>query len=197
MFKAIVIGASAGGMHTLKDLLKMLPANFELPIIIVQHIAPSSDNYLVEFLNSHCKLNVKEADEKEIIKKGFVYLSPPNYHTLVEDDLSLSLSAEEKVNYSRPSIDVLFISASDAYKNNLIDPAQADEEAILNSQAKLMDTLKANTKIQFRRLKATKVGTKNSILYMHLIDEWRNMSLHLVNLYKSYRDFSDYQSNSK
>ncbi len=120
MFKAIVIGASAGGMHTLKDLLKMLPANFELPIIIVQHIAPSSDNYLVEFLNSHCKLNVKEADEKEIIKKGFVYLSPPNYHTLVEDDLSLSLSAEEKVNYSRPSIDVLFISASDAYKNSLI-----------------------------------------------------------------------------
>ncbi len=77
------------------------------------------------------------------------------------------------------------------------DPAQADEEAILNSQAKLMETLKANTKIQFRRLKAAKVGTKNSILYMHLIDEWKNMSLHLVNLYKSYRDFSDYQSNSK
>ncbi len=77
------------------------------------------------------------------------------------------------------------------------NPAQADEEAILNSQAKLMDAIKKNTKTQFRRLKAAKVGTKNSVLYLHLIDEWRNMSLNLVNLYKSYRDFSDYQSNSK
>ncbi len=77
------------------------------------------------------------------------------------------------------------------------NPAQADEEAILNSQTKLMDAIKKNTKTQFRRLKAAKAGTKNSVLYLHLIDEWRNMSLNLVNLYKSYRDFSDYQSNSK
>lgn len=120
MFKAVVIGASAGGMHTLKNLLSKLSEDFFLPIIIVQHIAPTSDNYLVEFLNKSTKLKVKEADEKEFIEKGFVYLAPPNYHILVEEDSTLSLSADEKVNYSRPSIDVLFLSASDAFREKLI-----------------------------------------------------------------------------
>ena len=120
MFNAVVIGASAGGMHTLRDLLSKLPEDFFLPIVIVQHIAPTSDNYLVEFLNKSSKLKVKEVDEKEIIKKGFVYLAPPNYHILIEEDSTLSLSADEKVNYSRPSIDVLFLSASDAFQEKLI-----------------------------------------------------------------------------
>lgn len=120
MFNAVVIGASAGGMHTINKLLSKLPENFLLPIIIVQHIAPTSDNYLVEFLNKNTKVIVKEVDEKEIVKKGVVYLAPPNYHILIEEDFSISLSADEKVNYSRPSIDVLFLSASDAFKEKLI-----------------------------------------------------------------------------
>lgn len=120
MFNAVVVGASAGGMHTINKLLSKLPENFLLPIIIVQHIAASSDNYLVEFLNKNTKLIVKEVDEKEIVKKGVVYIAPPNYHILIEEDFSISLSADEKVNYSRPSIDVLFLSASDAFKEKLI-----------------------------------------------------------------------------
>jgi two-component system chemotaxis response regulator CheB len=120
MYEAIVIGASAGGMHAIRDLLTKLPEDFQFPILIVQHISPTSDNYLVEFLDKTCKLSVKEADEKEQLKKGFVYLSPPNYHLLVEEDFTISLSADEKVNYSRPSIDVLFYSASDTYKDRLI-----------------------------------------------------------------------------
>jgi len=120
MFKVVVIGASAGGMYTINSLLSNLPEGFSLPIVIVQHIAATSDNYLVEFLNKHTKLTVKEVDEKEFIKKGFVYLAPPNYHILIEEDSSLSLSAEEKVNYSRPSIDVLFLSAADAFKEKII-----------------------------------------------------------------------------
>ena len=120
MYKAIVIGASAGGMHTLKLLLSGLESDFNMPILIVQHISPSSDNYMVEFLNKNTKLTVKEADEKESLKNGIVYLSPPNYHMLVEEDFTISLSAEQKVNYSRPSIDVLFMSASDAFKKHLI-----------------------------------------------------------------------------
>lgn len=76
------------------------------------------------------------------------------------------------------------------------EPSQADEEAILKSQVELLDAIKRSNKNQFRRLKAAKVGTKNSILYLNITDEWKNMSLHLVNLYKSYRDFADYQSNS-
>ncbi len=120
MYKAVVIGASAGGMYAIKTLLASLPGNFRIPIIIVQHLAPDSDNYLVEFLDKNTGLTVKEADEKEVVKGGFVYVCPPNYHILVEENMSISLSADEKVNYSRPSIDVLFYSAADAFQESLI-----------------------------------------------------------------------------
>jgi len=120
MYEAIVIGASAGGMFALKKLLSSLPADFRIPIIIVQHIAANSENYIVEFLDNSTKLKVKEVDEKEKISKGFVYICPPNYHLMVEHDHTLSLSADEKVNYSRPSIDVLFYTAADSFKSKLI-----------------------------------------------------------------------------
>jgi two-component system chemotaxis response regulator CheB len=120
MYEAIVIGASAGGMAALNNLLAGLPGDFNIPIVVVQHIAPTSENYIVQFLDKNCHLSVKEVDEKEKLQKGFVYLSPPNYHILIEEDSTISLSADEKVNYSRPSIDVLFFSASDAFKEKLI-----------------------------------------------------------------------------
>jgi len=120
MYRAIVIGASAGGLYAIRDLLVPLPSDFRIPIIIVQHLSPTSENYMVEFLNKTTSLNIKEVDEKEPIKPNMVYIAPPNYHVLIEEDETFSLSADEKVNYSRPSIDVLFYSAADIYKNNLI-----------------------------------------------------------------------------
>ncbi len=119
-YNAVVIGASAGGFHAVKKLLAQLPKDFSLPVIIVQHISPSSDNYMATYLNDNCKLRVKEADEKEDILPGYVYISPPNYHLLVEEDFTLSLSTTEKVNYSRPSIDILFETAVYAYGDSLI-----------------------------------------------------------------------------
>ncbi len=119
-YKAIVIGASAGGFFTLGKLLALLPHNFSTPILIVQHISPTSDNYMPIYINSRCKLNVKEADEKEPILPGFVYFAPPNYHLMVEEDHTISLSNDEKVNYSRPAIDILFETAAYAYESNLI-----------------------------------------------------------------------------
>jgi two-component system chemotaxis response regulator CheB len=120
MYKAVVIGASAGGFHALRKLLAKLPKGFSMPIFIVQHISPTSDNYMAKFLNKNAELIVKEADEKEIIAGGTVYIAPPNYHLLIEDDLTISLSTEGKVNYSRPSIDILFESAAYVYGSNLI-----------------------------------------------------------------------------
>lgn len=120
MYRAIVIGASAGGLYAIRDLLIRLPSDFEIPIIIVQHLSPSSENYMVEFLNKSTSLKIKEIDEKEPIKPNMVYIAPPNYHVLIEEDETFSLSADEKVNYSRPSIDVLFYSASDIYMKSLI-----------------------------------------------------------------------------
>ena len=78
-YKAIVIGSSAGGLNALRTLLTMLGDNFTIPIIIVQHTSPSSDNYITTYLNGLCKLKVKEADEKELIKKGHIYFAPPNF----------------------------------------------------------------------------------------------------------------------
>lgn len=119
-YEAVVIGVSSGGLNALKILLPALPADFGLPVIIVQHVGVHSENYWIGILNSMCKLQVKEADEKEIIEKGNVYIAPANYHLLVEKDHTLSLSVEQKVNFARPSIDVLFESAAEAYKEKLI-----------------------------------------------------------------------------
>jgi len=119
-YKAIVVGVSSGGLNALKILLPALPADFSLPIIIVQHLAADSDTYWIGLLNNMCKLTIKEADEKEPIEKGNVYIAPANYHLLVEKDYTLSLSTEQKVNFARPSIDVLFESAALAYRDTLI-----------------------------------------------------------------------------
>jgi two-component system chemotaxis response regulator CheB len=119
-YKAIVIGSSAGGMEALGIIIGALPRKFSAPIIIAQHISPRSDNYMVKYLNDIGKLRVKEADEKEQVAQGTVYIAPPNYHLLVEREGTLSLTVEPRVNYARPSIDVLFESAADAYNDKLV-----------------------------------------------------------------------------
>ncbi len=120
MFDAVVIGASSGGMQALKTLLSALPASFLLPIVIVQHIHEHSDAYLAEYLSRAGALAVKDAEDKETPQPGMAYLAPAGYHLLIEPDGSFSLSMDEKVNYCRPSIDMLFESAADAFGDRLI-----------------------------------------------------------------------------
>ncbi len=119
-YSAIVIGTSAGGMVALTKLLAPLPEDFSLPIIIVQHVHPTQDGFMVDNLNSKCSLTVKEANGSEVIHPNHIYLAPPNYHLLLERDKTFSLSIDEKVNYSRPSINVLFESAVDVYSSGLV-----------------------------------------------------------------------------
>jgi len=119
-FQAIVAGASAGGLEALGRLLSEFDEKFPLPVIIVQHLFPGSPNMAAGILNSQSALIVKEADEKEEIKPSTIYLAPANYHLLVESDRTLSFSVDEKINYSRPSIDVLFQTAADVYRQALI-----------------------------------------------------------------------------
>ncbi len=121
MRRAIVIGVSAGGMNALTEILPMLPADFPLPVIIVQHLHPEQEEeFMIGYYDEQCALTVKEAEENEGIQTGYIYFAPPNYHLLVEEDCTFSLSVAEKANYSRPSIDVLFESAVDAYGAGLI-----------------------------------------------------------------------------
>jgi two-component system, chemotaxis family, protein-glutamate methylesterase/glutaminase len=119
-YKAIVIGSSAGGLNALRTILTMLGSDFKIPIIIVQHTSPSSDNYITTYLDELCGLRVKEADEKEIIVNGHVYFAPPNFHLLVEENGTFSLSIDERINFARPSIDVLFDTATYTFQDQLI-----------------------------------------------------------------------------
>jgi two-component system chemotaxis response regulator CheB len=118
--EAIVVGASAGALEALTELLAPLPASFRLPILVVVHLSPDRKSILAELLDAKCQLEVREADDKEPIEPGTIYLAPPDYHLLVEPDKRLSLSSEEPVHYSRPSIDVLFETAAEAFGPRMI-----------------------------------------------------------------------------
>ena len=119
-YRAVVIGVSAGGMATLSELFPKIPSNFPIPIFVVQHIHKSQSEYLITYYNGLSNLTIKEAKDKEKAVPGNIYFAPPDYHMLLEEDETFSISIDEKVNYSRPSIDVLFESAADVYKNALV-----------------------------------------------------------------------------
>ena len=118
-FELIAIGCSMGGMHALQVIFSVLPKDFPVPIAVVQHRYRTSNEGLPEFLRRRTQLQVVDTTDKEWIKPGTVYLAPANYHLLVERG-ELSLSVDEAVAYSRPSIDVLFESAADAYGTGVI-----------------------------------------------------------------------------
>ena len=119
-YHAIVVGTSAGGFHAVSEILGKLPIDFPVPVIVVQHRAKESQDLFEEVLQRKCAITIKQADEKEHIQSGKVYVAPPNYHLLIETDRTFSLSLDPPVQYSRPSIDVLFESAALAYKDKLI-----------------------------------------------------------------------------
>lgn len=119
-YEAIVIGVSEGGMQALSSLLASLPVGFSMPVIIVYHRMSTPDSFLEEHLDGLCKLKVVEAVPNEKIMSGKVYIAPGGYHLMIEREKLFSLSVDAPVNYSIPSIDVLFDSAADVYKEKLI-----------------------------------------------------------------------------
>ena len=118
-YQLVSIGCSMGGMQALQTIFETLPKDFPLPITVVQHRYKTSNEGLPQFLRRHSKLNVVDTTDKEWLKPGTVYLAPANYHLLVEKG-ELSLSVDEKVEHSRPSIDVMFESAADAYGSGVV-----------------------------------------------------------------------------
>ena len=119
-YEAIVLGVSAGGIQALATITPALPEDYTLPLIVVQHMAKDSDGYLSVYLNDLSPILVKEAEDKEPIRQGTVYVAPPGYHLLIEHDRTLALSVDPLVNCARPAIDVLFESAADVYGRRLI-----------------------------------------------------------------------------
>jgi two-component system, chemotaxis family, protein-glutamate methylesterase/glutaminase len=117
---AIVMGASAGAVEALTKLLPTLKPGFRLPIAIVVHVPADRRSAMAELFRAKCALDVREAEDKEALAPGTIYFAPPDYHLLVEADRTFSLSCDAPVLFSRPSIDVLFESAADAYGPRLI-----------------------------------------------------------------------------
>ncbi|MBV8803681.1 MAG: chemotaxis protein CheB [Sinobacteraceae bacterium] len=117
---AVVMGASAGGVEALAVLLPALPASFRPALLIVQHLPRERPSLLVDIFQRRCAVPVREAEDKEPVEPGTVYFAPPDYHMLVEKSRQIALSTDEPLNYSRPSIDVLFESAAEAYGERLL-----------------------------------------------------------------------------
>lgn len=118
--EAIVVGGSAGALEALTTLLPLLPSGFRLPVTIVVHLLPGRPSGLVPLFQARSSLLVKEAEDKEPLVPGTVYLGSPNYHLLIEKARCFSLSVDDVVLFSRPSIDVLFETAADAYGPALV-----------------------------------------------------------------------------
>lgn len=116
----IVIGASAGGVDALAQLLPVLPETTRASLFIVLHLPREHPSLLVEVFAPKCALPVREAADKDIVEPGTVYFAPPDYHLLLDQGPQLALSADELVHFSRPSIDVLFQSAADVYGRRLL-----------------------------------------------------------------------------
>lgn len=117
---AIVVGASAGGVSALLAVFGALPADYTIPLLCVLHLPDGRHSQLAEVFSRRLQRPVQEARDKEPVRPGVIYVAGPSYHLSVERDRSLSLSQEDRVHFSRPSIDILFESAADAYGEGLV-----------------------------------------------------------------------------
>lgn len=120
MYKAVIIGGSAGSFQVITRILSSLPKNFPLPVLLSLHRLKHIRSGFVEALSLKSNIPVIEPDDKDQIKPGMAYLAPANYHMFVELGNRIALSTEEPVNHSRPSIDLTFFTAANAYREKAI-----------------------------------------------------------------------------
>jgi two-component system, chemotaxis family, protein-glutamate methylesterase/glutaminase len=119
-FDVVAIAASAGGLTAIRKVLSPLPADFPAAVLIVQHMDPSHDSLMAEILSSYALMNVKQAEEGDILRPSTVYTAIPDRHLMVNSDGTISLSSSEPVNFVRPSADRLFESVAGSYKDRAI-----------------------------------------------------------------------------
>jgi two-component system chemotaxis response regulator CheB len=117
--KLVVIGGSSGSLQVIIYILGRLPHDYPIPLLLVIHRAYSVDSMLLDLLALKSNMMVREVEEKDKIVPSCVYLAPADYHVLIEKDETFTLDYSEKLNFSRPSIDVSFISAAEVYGKNL------------------------------------------------------------------------------
>ena len=118
-YDLVVVGTSWGGLAALRTLVSGLPATFRMAVTLVQHRHKESDQLLSTLLQERTALEVCEIEDKMPLKQGRIYVAPPDYHTLVEPG-HFSLSTEAPVRFSRPSIDLTFLTAADSYAHRTV-----------------------------------------------------------------------------
>jgi len=116
----VVIGASSGGLDVLIRVLQLLPEQYRIPTVAVLHQRANRSSGVPEMLAKYTHMKVVEPEDKQKIEAGCFYVAPPNYHLLIENDGVFSLSLDAPMNYCRPSIDMAFQSAADAYRDKLV-----------------------------------------------------------------------------
>lgn len=119
-YRMVVIGGSAGSLDSILKIVAAVEEAVDVAFVVVVHRGKSGDSILADLLSSQTSLVVKEVEDKELILPGTIYIAPPDYHLLLENEYTFSLDASEKVNYSRPSIDVTFESAALVYGPALV-----------------------------------------------------------------------------
>jgi len=119
-YKAVIIGGSAGSFQVVTRILNSLPKNFPLPVLLCLHRLKHVRSGFVEALSLKSRIPVEEPYDKDQLKPAHAYLAPANYHMYIELANRIALSTEEAVNHSRPSIDLSFITAANAYRQKLI-----------------------------------------------------------------------------
>lgn len=119
-FDVVVVGVSAGGVNLLLELLPALPADFPVPIVVCLHSVIGVTGELVHLLSGRARIAVREAQDKDPLEPGCVYLAPGGYHLLLERDRTMSLSLDAPVCFARPSVDVLFDSAAHAFRERTL-----------------------------------------------------------------------------
>lgn len=117
--KCIVIAGSAGSLGPIESILKSLTYPFPIPIIIMVHMKENSYSFLPEIIRKITKSDVVIPENFEHIGPGRIYIAPPIYHLQVETDFTFSFAVDERVNFSRPSIDVLLETVAYTYKKML------------------------------------------------------------------------------
>lgn len=119
-YRAVVLGASAGGLDALRRVASGLRKSFPLPFVAALHIGEDAHDGTARVLAPHSKIPIAAVSDGIKLEPGQLYLAPAGYHLLVERDGRLALSVDDRVGFSRPSIDVLLESAADAYRNELV-----------------------------------------------------------------------------
>lgn len=119
-YQLVVIGASFGGIDAVSKILGKMDRKFDIPVVIVMHQAKNINSDLIYVFKNKALAEIKEPLDKEKINKCRVYLAPADYHLLIEKDRTFSYSYSERINFARPSIDLLFETAAETYGENLV-----------------------------------------------------------------------------